>query len=121
MKKIIITTSYTIYTAKEFIKNNPDFGLIIIHFLKPLDERLLDEIKGKDEVVFVESNYSGQLENYVVKEFGLKYIDGLKIRNLRKYDLYPFYYEDFETLLTNERKRDKIVFMNDLEKKLRYK
>lgn len=97
-KKMLITTSYTIYTAKEFIKNSPDFGLIIIHFLKPLDERLLDEIKGKDEVVFVESNYSGQLENYVVKEFGLKYIDGLKIRNLRKYDLYPFYYEDFETL-----------------------
>jgi hypothetical protein len=44
-KKIIVTTSYTIYTAKEFVKNNPEFGLIIIHFLKPLDERLLDELK----------------------------------------------------------------------------
>ncbi len=97
-KKMLITTSYTIYTAKEFIKNNPEFGLIIIHFLKPLDERLLDEIKWKDEVIFVESNYSGQLENYITKEFGLKYIEGLKISHLRKYDLYPFYYEDFETL-----------------------
>lgn len=97
-KKMIITTSYTIYTAKEFVTNNPDFGLIIIHFLKPLDVRLLDEIKNKDEVIFVEWNYSGQLENYISKEFGLKYIPGLTIRNLRKYDLYPFYYEDFETL-----------------------
>jgi 2-oxoglutarate ferredoxin oxidoreductase subunit alpha len=60
--------------------------------------RLLDEIKNKDEVIFVEWNYSGQLENYISKEFGLKYIPGLTIRNLRKYDLYPFYYEDFETL-----------------------
>lgn len=97
-KKMIITTSYTIYTAKEFIKNNPEFGLIVIHILKPLDERLLDELKGKKEVIFVESNYSGQLENYIVKELGLRYVEGLEIKNLRKYDLYPFYYEDFETL-----------------------
>jgi len=97
-KKIIITTSYTIYTAKEFVKNNPEFGLIIIHFLKPLDARLLDEIKDKQEVIFVEWNYGGQLENYISKEFGLKFIPTLKIRNLRKYNLYPFYYEDFETL-----------------------
>lgn len=97
-KKMIVTTSYTIYTAKEFIKNNPEFGLIIIHFLKPFDGRLLDELKWKDEVIFVESNYSGQLENYITKELWLKYVDGLEIKNLRKYDLYPFYYEDFETL-----------------------
>lgn len=97
-KKMLLTYSYTIYTAQEFIKNNSEFGLIIIHFLKPLDERLLDEFKWKDEVIFVESNYSGQLENYITKELGLKYVDGLKISRLRKYDLYPFYYEDFETL-----------------------
>ncbi len=98
-KKMLITTSYTVYTAREFVKNNPEFGLIMIHFLKPLDHRLLDELKTKDEVIFVESNYSGQLENYITKELGLKFIDGLKISNLRKYDLYPFYYEDFETLI----------------------
>ncbi len=98
-QKIIITTSYTSYTAKEFVKNNPEFGLIVIKFLKPLDARLRDELIGKKEVIFVESNYSGQLENYIVKEFGLKYIDGLTIKSLRKYDLFPFYYEDFETLL----------------------
>ncbi len=97
-QKIIITTSYTSYTAKEFVKNNPEFGLIIIKYLKPLDRRLRDELVGKSEVIFVENNYSGQLEKYISQELWLAYIDGLKISNLRKYDLYPFYYEDFETL-----------------------
>ena len=98
-KKMIITMSYISYTAKEFVKNNPDFGLIIVKILKPLDERIKKELEWKDEVIFVESNYSWQLENYIVKEFWLKYMEGLTIKNMRKYDLYPFYYEDFETLL----------------------
>ncbi|MFK7779920.1 MAG: 2-oxoacid:acceptor oxidoreductase family protein [Candidatus Gracilibacteria bacterium] len=97
-KKMIITTSFTSYTAKKFIKNNPEFGLIIMKIIKPLDERVLEDIKGKEEIIFVESNYSGQLENYMTKELGLKYIDGLKINNLRKYDLFPFYIEDFNEL-----------------------
>lgn len=97
-KKILITTSYTSYTAKEFVKHHPEFWLIIIKYLKPLDMRLRDELVGKSEVIFVESNYSGQLEKYITQELWLKYVDGLTIKNLRKYDLYPFYYEDFETL-----------------------
>ncbi len=97
-KKMLIVTSFTSYTAREFIKNNPEFGLIIVKFLKPLDARLRAEIEGKEEIIFVESNFSGQLEKYLTNEFGLKYIDWLKISNLRKYDLFPFYIEDFETL-----------------------
>ncbi|MDD5213532.1 MAG: 2-oxoacid:acceptor oxidoreductase family protein [Candidatus Gracilibacteria bacterium] len=97
-KKMLIVTSFTSYTAREFIKNNPEFGLIIIKFLKPLDARLRDEIASKEEIIFIESNFSGQLEKYITNEFGLKYIEGLKISNLRKYDLFPFYIEDFETL-----------------------
>ena len=97
-KKMIITTSFTTYTANEFIKNNPEFGLIIMKIIKPLDERILENIKWKEEIIFVESNYSGQLENYMTKELGLKYIDWLKISNLRKYDLFPFYIEDFNEL-----------------------
>ncbi|MDF1682881.1 MAG: hypothetical protein P1U46_04145 [Patescibacteria group bacterium] len=65
---MIITSSFTSYTAKHFIKNNPEFGLIVIKFLKPLDERLLDEVKTKKEIIFVENNYSGQIENYITKE-----------------------------------------------------
>ncbi len=98
-KKMIITMSFTSYTAKEFIKNNSDFGLIIIKVLKPLDNRLFEEIKDKQDIIFVESNYSGQLENYITKEFALNKIETLRILNLRKYDLYPFYYEDFEKIL----------------------
>jgi 2-oxoglutarate ferredoxin oxidoreductase subunit alpha len=65
---MLVITSYTRYTAEEFIKNNPEFGLIIIKFLKPLDERLREDIEILDEVIFVENNYSGQIENYITKE-----------------------------------------------------
>ncbi len=58
---MLVTTSYTSYTAKQFVKNNPEFGLIIIHFLKPLDERMLEELKGAEEIIFIESNYSSVL------------------------------------------------------------
>jgi 2-oxoglutarate/2-oxoacid ferredoxin oxidoreductase subunit alpha len=98
-KKIIITTSFITYTAREFVKNNPQYGLIVIKFLKPLDKRLREELIWKEEVIFVEHNYTGQLENYIVKELGLAYIPNLKISHMRKYDLMPFYYEDFEEKL----------------------
>jgi 2-oxoglutarate ferredoxin oxidoreductase subunit alpha len=55
---MLVITSYTRYTAEEFIKNNPEFGLIVIKFLKPLDSRLRDDIVKLDEVIFVENNYS---------------------------------------------------------------
>jgi 2-oxoglutarate ferredoxin oxidoreductase subunit alpha len=72
--------------------------MIVITCLKPLDARLRDVIAWLNKVVFVESNYSGQLEDYITKEFGLRYIQGLEIDHLRKYDLLPFYMEDFYTL-----------------------
>lgn len=97
-KKMILTTAATSYNAKIFVKNNPEFWLLILKVLKPIDERILEYIRWKEEIIFVESNYSGQLENYICKEFGLKYMPGLKISNMRKYDLYPFYMEDFENL-----------------------
>lgn len=95
-KKLIITTGVNAFNLKEFVKNNPDFWLIIIKILKPLDERLYDILKNYEEITFVESNYSWQLENYICSNFGLKYLKWLKISSFRKYDLYPFYYEDLE-------------------------
>lgn len=103
-QKMFITTSATSYTLRAFIENNKEFWLIIIKIIKPLDERLLDEIKSKKELIFVENNYSWQLENYITKEFGLKYIDWLNISNFRKYDLFPFYYEEFENRYINNNK-----------------
>lgn len=97
-KKMIITTSFITYTALNFIKDNSDYGLIIIKVLKPLDYRLKDELKDKQEIIFVEHNYSWQLETYLTDKLQLNRIDWLKISNMRKYDLLPFYTEDFNKL-----------------------
>lgn len=72
--------------------------MIVITCLKPLDARMRDIILGLERVVFVESNFSGQLEDYVTKEFGLRFVPGLEIDHIRKYDLMPFFYEDFDNL-----------------------
>ena len=100
-KKMIVTYSFTKYTAQHFIKNNPEYGVIIIKFLKPIDEKLREEIISHkyEELIFVESNYSGQVEKHLSNELGLKFIPNLKISNMRKYDLFPFYIEDFNELL----------------------
>ena len=60
--------------------------------------RMRGVIVGLEKIVFVESNYSGQLEDYVTKEFGLKYVESLTIEHMRRYDLYPFFIEDFDSL-----------------------
>lgn len=100
-KKMIVIYSFTRYTAEQFVKENPEYGLIVIKFLKPIDERLREEIisNNYEELIFVESNYSGQLEKHLSNELGLKFIPNLKISNMRKYDLFPFYIEDFNELL----------------------
>lgn len=98
-KKMIIIFSATSYTAKKFVHKNPEYWLIIIKYLKPLDERIFDVLKDKKEVIFVENNYSWQMENYICKELWLKHIQWLKISHLRKYDLFPFYIEDFNSLI----------------------
>jgi 2-oxoglutarate ferredoxin oxidoreductase subunit alpha len=98
-KKMILTFSLTAYTAEAWVRENPEWGVIVITCLKPLDARMRDVIVGLDRVVFVESNYSGQLEDYITKEFGLKFVSGLQIGNIRKYNLMPFFYEDFDSLI----------------------
>ena len=97
-KKMILTFSLTAYTAEAWCDNNPEWGMIVITCLKPIDARMRDVIVGLDRVVFVESNYTGQLEDYVTKEFGLKFVPTLQIDHIRKYDLMPFFYEDFDNL-----------------------
>lgn len=100
-KKIIITYSFTSYTAQSFISKNPEFGLMIITVLKPLNTKIRDFIKtiAPDELIFVENNYSWQMENYLSNNLWLKYMDNINISHMRKYDLMPFYIEDFNTLL----------------------
>lgn len=100
-KKIIMTMWLNNYVVKKFIALNPEYGLISIRFLKPLDNRLRQDLENREEVIFIENNYSGQLENYITKELSLNFIQGLEIKNLRKYDLLPFYYEDVEEGINN--------------------
>lgn len=97
-KKMILTFSLTAYTAEAWVRNNPEWGVVVITCLKPLDARMRDVIVWLEKLVFVESNYAGQLEDYVTKEFGLRFVSGLEIDHIRKYDLMPFFYEDFDTL-----------------------
>lgn len=97
-KKMILTFSLTSYTAAAWVRANPEWGVIIITCLKPIDARLREVIVGLEKVVFIESNYSGQLEDYITKEFGLRFVPTLKIDHIRKYDLMPFFYEDFDVL-----------------------
>ena len=99
---MLIVTSFTSYTAKKFVSDNPDFGLIIIKIIKPLDINFVKELEEVSEITFVESNYSGQLEKYMTTELWLDKIKDLKISNFRKYWLYPFYLEDFEDRLLNK-------------------
>lgn len=98
-EKFIVTTSLTSLTANAFIEKNPEFGLIIIKFLKPLDARLVDEIQWKKEIIFFEHNLSGQLQTHMVNNLKLDNIEWLTIHHERKYDLYPFFMEDFENRL----------------------
>lgn len=95
-KKMLVVTSFNTYTAREFVKQNPDYGLVIMKFMKPLDERLIKDLAWVEELTFVENSYSGQLESLLVKELRIDMIDWINISNFRKYDLYPFYMEDFQ-------------------------
>ncbi len=95
-KKIIVTLSGNRIVAEDFIADNSEYGLMVVKFLLPLDARIRDELIGKEEVIFMENNYSGQLEEHLVKSLDLDHIDGLKISNFRKYTLYPFYREDLD-------------------------
>jgi 2-oxoglutarate/2-oxoacid ferredoxin oxidoreductase subunit alpha len=98
LEKMILTLSFTAYTAEAWCDANPLWGMIVVTCLKPIDARMRDVIVGLDRVVFVESNYTGQLEDYVTKEFGLRFVPSLQIEHIRKYNLLPFYYEDFDSL-----------------------
>ncbi len=97
-KKMIVTLSFTAYTADAWLFENPDWGMIVITCLLPLDTRVRTIFESLEKAVFFESNYTGQLEEYMTKELGLKYIPTLTIDHRRRYDLLPFYMEDFESL-----------------------
>jgi hypothetical protein len=75
--------------------------LIIIKVLQPLDMRLKTFLENNydniSQLIFVEMNYTWQLENLISAKLWLKNNRwDWKIENYRKYNLYPVWKEDIK-------------------------
>ncbi|MFA5748113.1 MAG: hypothetical protein WC872_03275 [Candidatus Absconditabacterales bacterium] len=108
-KKFFVTFGFNSYVIKEYInkgkgerekgKGNSDFGLIVIKVMQPFDTRLKlrlhEHEKQIKKLIFVEMNYSGQLQNLIKKECNLNSPKReKKIDNFRKYNSYPIFIEE---------------------------
>mgnify|MGYP002078816278 CR=1 FL=1 len=110
-KTFFVTFGFNRYVLEDFIRekekglrsqvpgSTPKYGLIVIKVLQPLDMRLKDfldsHVKQIKKLIFVEMNYSWQLEELITNKCRLhdrKWKN--KISNIRKYTLYPFFRED---------------------------
>jgi 2-oxoglutarate ferredoxin oxidoreductase subunit alpha len=94
-----ITFGFNSYVLKDYIKDKKDYGLIIIKVMQPFDMRLKtwleDNKKNIKNLTFVEMNYTWQLQELVTNLCLLNTPDrSKKIKNIRKYDLYPIFEED---------------------------
>lgn len=96
-EKFIITFWFNAINARVFVKNNPEFWLLVVKIFKPLDSKIKDILKNKKELIFAEVNYSSQFANHILKTLEIDK-NSKKITYLNKYDLHPFFYEDFEKL-----------------------
>lgn len=99
--QFFITFGFTSYNLKEFIKLNPTHGIIVIKVLQPFDKRLKtrlhDNEKRIENITFVEMNFTWQLEDLVKKECNLNSdAREKKIKNIRKYTLFPIFMEEIK-------------------------
>ncbi len=103
-KKFIITTGMNHYVCKDFVDQHPkEIGLISMHSLHPFDPRLKtflhDNKDTIEQLIFVELNHSGQLQELVMKECELYSQDFKnKITHFRKTALYPIFEEELEDI-----------------------
>lgn len=110
-KKFFVTFGFNSYVIKEYInkgkgerakgKGNSDFWLIVIKVMQPFDTRLklrlYEHEKQIKKLIFVEMNYSGQLQNLIKKECNLNSPKReKKIDNFRKYNSYPIFGEEIK-------------------------
>ena len=100
-KNFFITFGFNRYVLEDYIKDKKDYGLIIIKVMQPFDLRLktwLDENqKNIKSLTFVGMNYAWQLQELVTNICLLNTPDRTKkIKNIRKYDLYPIFQEDIK-------------------------
>jgi len=100
-KKFFVTMWMNRIVLEEYIKQNSEYGIIIIEVLQPLDEELGNFIEGREveKLIFVELNFSGQLENYLTWKLWLNCESWKdKIDRIRKYNNYPLFLEDLEKI-----------------------
>jgi len=98
-KNFFVTFGFNSYVLKDYIKDKKDYGLIIINVMQPFDMRLKtrleDNKKNIQSLTFVEMNYTWQVQELITNLCLLNTEDrNKKIKNIRKYDLYPIFQED---------------------------
>ncbi len=93
-----ITMGVNRYVLEQHIAGNDKLWVIIIKNFYPFDLRLKDFLDQRAEkiknLIFVEMNYSGNLQDLVRKECELFGPWNPKISHQRKYTLYPIFRED---------------------------
>ncbi len=96
-KKFFITMWINTLTLKKYIKDNPEYGLISVEVLQPVDKRLKDFLENKEieKLIFVELNYSWQLEKTLKCELDLN-CEKFEITHIRKYNNMPLFLEDIK-------------------------
>ena len=99
-EKFIITTWINYLVCKQFAQKH-NWWLITINVLQPLDTRFKKYLTEKTKkIVFVELNYSGQLQHIVSSQIWLNCPEReWKISYIRKYNNYPLFIEDLEEKL----------------------
>lgn len=99
--RFFVTWWFNRYVLEGFLEKNPEYGLIVITMLQPLDTRLnkwLQDNRARiEKLTFVEMNQSWQLEKLIRNEFNLKDDSwNSKISHHRKYSLYPIFEEEIK-------------------------
>lgn len=98
--KFFVTYGINFYGLQGYIHNHPDenWGIIVIKVIQPLDLRLREFLESHsvriEKLVFVEQNYSGQLQTFISPQLGLSQeMWANKISHLRSTSLYPIFEE----------------------------
>lgn len=102
-KNFFVTRGMNRYAIEYAIQDKPDWGVVVVKSFQPFDARLKQFFHHKsqeiEKLIFVEMNYSWQMEQVVVNQCNLLGDEWKgKINYMRKYTLYPFFHEEIEKL-----------------------
>lgn len=112
-KIFFVTWGFNRYVLEDYIKTKNSaedgangikekkYGLIVIKVFHPFDMRLKEFLESKNKqikkLIFVEMNYTGQMQEVITSKCLLndkKWIN--KVSTIRKYTLYPVFLEDLK-------------------------